>query len=161
MCSYYMLKISVNYNKFAFAIVDPLNKALCKMRIHPENWLVSNSFIKPSQCINCWLVRHQPDGANVAQAVAALASGLAFYLCPSTQLLAHAFATAVELSWSNYMRHSRAATRPLAINWLSRLPIARIFYPLAFAYLVHVRIFYPWLAPAMLRNLMNRTTNYR
>lgn len=105
-------------------------------------------------------MRHYPDVAN-AQLIAALVSGISFYLCPSTQLLAHAIATAVELTWTNYIRCSRSEDRPRPVNWLNRMPIARIFYPLAFAYLTQVRIFYPWLAPSVLRNLMNRTTNYR
>lgn len=93
--------------------------------------------------------------------MAAFASGIAFHLCPNTQLLAHALATAIQLSWANYLRKTAPAKRPSIVNRLAGIPIARIFYPLAFAYLLQVRIFYPWLAPAMLKNLVNRTTNYR
>lgn len=109
-------------------------------------------------------MRRHPERAALVQRCAAAASGVAFYLYPSGQLLAHALATAVEQCWANDADDRRRLHRrrgsPI-VDALHRLPFARLFYPLAFAYLCHVRIFQPWLAPPVLMDLMHQTTNGR
>lgn len=113
------------------------------------------------QYLNCWLSRQSFISSNTAHSLAAFVSGLPFCIYPNSQLLAHALAITIKLGWSIYLNRTTNEDRPEALNFLARLPIGRLFYPLAFAYLLQMRVFYPWLAPAVLKNLMNLTTNYK
>lgn len=112
------------------------------------------------QSLNCLLIRYAGSNNDLYHSLASFVAGGSFYLYSDTQLLCHALVTAIEQFWENYKTLSITSGTP-AIAILSRLPIARIFYPFGFAYLLHVRAFEPWLAPAVLKNLMNLTTNFK
>lgn len=111
--------------------------------------------------MNCLLIRWSNANTVRNHCASSFAAGIAFYLYPDPQLLAHATATAVQLTWDNYIQQNSDSERPTVINVMNRLELARLFYPLAFAYLLHVRVFYPWLAPSVLQNLMHLTTNFK
>lgn len=114
------------------------------------------------QYFNCYLSRRLSLSSNLANTASAFISGISFYLYPSHQLLAHAMAITVNMGWSLYLNQTKdTVDRPVVVKWLSQVPIARLFYPLAFAYLLQMRVFYPWLAPPVLKHLMNLTTNFK
>lgn len=47
----------------------------------------------------------------------------------------------------------------MLVNKLNDLPISKIGLAFEYAYLLHVRTFFPWLAPQMLKQFMTLTTN--
>lgn len=112
--------------------------------------------------MNCWCNRRNIylDEATSMRdnQIASLLCGSAFYLYPDQAIFSHTVITIVEIYWTLYYEKIKSH-----LKWipLDRIKMIYIFFPIAFGYVCHVRVFYPWLAPAILKKLMHLTTNYK
>lgn len=90
--------------------------------------------------------------------IASLLCGSAFYLYPDQSIFSHTAITIVEIYWTLYCEQIKSY-----LKWipLDKIKMIYIVFPIVFGYVCHVRVFYPWLAPSILKKLMHLTTNYK
>lgn len=91
--------------------------------------------------------------------MAAFIAGSAFYLSPDLSIFGHASACVVETLWERYCASD--ISKPEWVAYFNRLPLARLFYAFGVGYLFHVRAFYPYLAPGLLKKIMQFVTNHQ
>lgn len=114
------------------------------------------------QFVSCWRNRRNiyldEEISKRDNEIASLLCGSAFYLYPDQAIFSHTAITIVEIYWTLYYEQIKSY-----VKWipLDKIKMIYVFFPIAFGYVTHVRVFYPWLAPAILKKLMHLTTNYK
>lgn len=114
------------------------------------------------QFVNCWRNRRNiyldETISKRDNQIASLLCGSAFYLYPDQAIFSHTAITIVEIYWTLYYEQIKTF-----LKWipLDKIKMIYVFFPIAFGYVCHVRVFYPWLAPSILKKLMHLTTNYK
>lgn len=107
----------------------------------------------------CLLNRYFGNETSIGNFLAAFLSGSAFYFSPDASIFGHASACVIETLWARYCASD--LPKPELVELFNRLPIARLFYAFGVGYLFHVRAFYPYLAPSLLKKIMQYVTNHQ
>lgn len=112
--------------------------------------------------MNCWGNRHN---IYISEAVskrdnqlASFLCGLAFYLYPDFSVFSHTVITIIEIYWTIYYEQIKST-----LKWipLEKIKMVHVVFPFVFGYVIHLRAFKPWLAPAILKKFINLTTNFK
>lgn len=103
--------------------------------------------------------RYFGNETSTSNILAAFISGSTFYLSPDMSIFGHASACVIETLWQRYL--SSDSPKPEIVHLINQLPIARLFYAFGVGYLFHIRAFYPYLAPGLLKKIMQFVTNHQ
>lgn len=107
----------------------------------------------------CLFNRYFGSETSLGNMMAAFIAGSAFYLSPDVSIFGHASACVVETLWERY--YTSNIPKPELVELFNKLPISRLFYAFGVGYLFHVRAFYPYLAPGLLKKIMQFVTNHQ
>lgn len=144
---------SINENFVLFAVAYP-----CSYRVRDWRHLLLsitfNFICFDSQMLMCLFNNFIDCDSSVANFVSAFTSGIFFYFYPNIPLFAHTLSCAVQITWQRLLEMKSSELHPI-ISQMNKLPIAGLIYTFGFAYLNHVRTFYPYASPPFLKKAVN------
>lgn len=122
----------------------------------------TQSFLKISffflQILTCVFNNFVGCDLSTSNFAAAFVSGVFFFAYPNVQLFAHAMSCVAQISWQRLLDKKPNEIHPI-LTQINQLPIAKLVYTFGFAYLSHVRTFFPWDAPSFLKRVITLVTN--
>lgn len=153
---------SINKNFILFAVTYPCSYRVWMIFFRRKclKWklILEILFIILIQMLTCLFNNFIDCDLSTANFVSAFVSGIFFYFYPNIPLFAHTLSCTLQIVWQRLLETKFSEKFPI-LSEINRIPFAGLTYTFGFAYLNHVRTFFPWQSSSFLKKAVNYGSN--